>query len=500
MKTFLLYKDQDFNLQAQLPANHEDLIQDLGLDILFNAMANEDEFIFDVVRKAILSGENDIHTIKYRQDILKDCLHNPAVVREIYQIAIESDENKRRGWMGIFTRYPAAILSSSLEMVEMFMGLLRKLRGIADEHAHQFHSDGFKTFFAMIQTELTDEYFIRVQKHLKELRFRKGVLISAELGEGNEGTNYILRKPNDKKGLVSRVISRISPAYTFYIHPRDEHGARALSDLKDKGINLVANALGQSADHLDNYFIRMRVELAFYIGCLNLYENLTNLGEKVSFPTPKGPNQRKHSFNGLYDICLALTKKQKVIGNDINADNKSLILVTGANQGGKSTFLRSVGIAQLMMQCGMFVPADSFSANICKGIFTHFKRKEDASMKSGKLDEELKRMSGITDMLKPNSLILFNESFAATNEREGSEIARQITFALLENRIKVFFVTHQYDFANGFSTQKVKSVIFLRAERKEDGRRTYKVKVGKPLETSFGEDVYHIVFGGEKRD
>ncbi|EGD50050.1 DNA mismatch repair protein MutS domain protein [Thermoanaerobacter ethanolicus JW 200] len=63
-------------------------------------------------------------------------------------------------------------------------------------------------------------------------------------------------------------------------------------------------------------------------------------------------------------------------------------------------------------------------------------------MKSGKLDEELSRMSDIVDNIKPNSMVLFNESFAATNEREGSEIARQIITALIEKRIKVFFVTH----------------------------------------------------------
>lgn len=63
-------------------------------------------------------------------------------------------------------------------------------------------------------------------------------------------------------------------------------------------------------------------------------------------------------------------------------------------------------------------------------------------MESGKLDEELSRMSGIVDHISSDSMVLFNESFAATNEREGSEIARQIVSALLEKRIKIFFVTH----------------------------------------------------------
>jgi DNA mismatch repair ATPase MutS len=192
---------------------------------------------------------------------------------------------------------------------------------------------------------------------------------------------------------------------------------------------------------------------------------------------------------------LALTTKQKVVGNDVNADGRELVIITGANQGGKSTFLRSIGLAQLMMQAGMFVPAESFSANVCTGLFTHYKREEDTSMKSGKLDEELSRMSIIVDNIIPNSLILFNESFAATNEREGSEIARQITCALLDRHIKIFFVTHQYELAHGFHEKKLDNAIFLRAERKADGGRTFRVVEGKPLQTSYGKDLYRKVFG-----
>jgi DNA mismatch repair ATPase MutS len=186
--------------------------------------------------------------------------------------------------------------------------------------------------------------------------------------------------------------------------------------------------------------------------------------------------------------------KQKVVANDLNADHRELVMITGANQGGKSTFLRSIGLAQLMMQCGMFVAAESFQANVCNGLFTHYKREEDTTMTSGKFDEELGRMSAIIDHVMPNSMVLFNESFAATNEREGSEIARQIVRALLEKKIKVFFVTHQYELAHGFYDQNMDKAIFLRAERRADGGRTYKLIKGEPLETSYGIDAYNKMF------
>jgi DNA mismatch repair ATPase MutS len=178
----------------------------------------------------------------------------------------------------------------------------------------------------------------------------------------------------------------------------------------------------------------------------------------------------------------------------VQAAGKDLVIITGANQGGKSTFLRSIGQAQLMMQCGMFVPADAFSANLCTGLHTHYKREEDPTMTSGKFDEELGRMSAIVDHLLPNSIVLFDESFAATNEREGSEIARQIVTALLDKRVKVFFVTHLVELACGFHDNQMADAIFLRAERKEDGSRNFKMVKGAPLQTGYGMDLYRMIF------
>lgn len=146
-----------------------------------------------------------------------------------------------------------------------------------------------------------------------------------------------------------------------------------------------------------------------------------------------------------------------------------------------------------MMQCGMFVPAEDFTCNICSMVFTHFKREEDKSMTSGKLDEELSRMSKIIDNIKPDSLILFNESFASTNEREGSEIARQIVSALIEEKVKVFFVTHFFEFSFGFYEKNLKNVMFLRAERKDNAQRSFKLIEKEPLRISFGIDLYKSI-------
>jgi len=497
MKAFLMYRDRDFNLKGELPWNEQALTQDLGLNTLFNVMALGDQFLFEVAKKAVLSGlDTDLDTILYRQSILRDCLKNPTIVRDMYALAVETIERERKGFWGIFRDYPTSILHRSIDVLQMFVGMLKKLMSITDEHADKFESAGFTALFATLKSELGDEYFASIQNHLRALRFRGGVLISAELGKGHKGTNYVLRKPQaQKQSWIERAFAARPPVYTFYIADRDESGAKALAELQDRGFNPVANALAQSTDHILSFFHVLRTELAFYIGCLNLHERLAQKGEPTCFPLPVASGGRRHSARGLYDICLALILERRVVGNDLGADHKDLAIITGANQGGKSTFLRSIGLSQLMMQCGMFAPAESFCADVCNGLFTHFKREEDVTMKSGKLDEELSRISDIADHLTADSMLLLNESFAATNEREGSEIARQIVCALLEKHIKVFFVTHLYPFAHDFYDREMENALFLQAQRQADGERTFKMTEGRPSQTSYGEDLYNQVFG-----
>jgi len=493
MKAFLMHPDQDFDLQRELPPHQAALTQDLELDTLFDAMARGDQFLFQVAERAVLSSLQDPEAIIYRQQVLTDCLQQPAIVRELYGIAVEALQREKKIW-GVFMNSPDAVLHHSMQVLELFVGILKRLRTIADSHAGKFRSEGFTRFFAMLAADLDNEYFVIVEAHLQELKFRRGVLVSAELGKGNKGIHHILRR-TPELSWMERLSLGTRSGYGFTIPDRDENGFKALEDLRARGINQVANALAQSTDHIRSFFAMLRTELGFYVGCLNLHERLADKGEPTCFPQPVASDTRALAAQGLYDVCLALHINARVVGNEVDADNRSLVMITGANQGGKSTFLRSVGVAQLMLQCGMFVGAHSLCASVVDRVFTHFKREEDATMESGKLDEELSRMSEIADAITPYSMLLCNESFAATNEREGSEIARQVIRALLDSGVVVYFVTHLFDLAHGFYQQELATALFLRAERQPDGRRTFRLVEGEPLPTSYGEDSYRRIFG-----
>lgn len=491
MRAFLMSPDADFSSDQQMSPESEDLVSDLGLDRLFDAMAGGDKFVRQVAKAAVLSPVPSAATVIWRQQALSDCLAHPDRVSQLYNVAIEALDAHRRVTFFSFNRSPESLMYSSLQSLGQLCNSLRKLRHLAGQYAPDLGSPAFRRLFSSVLQELDETYLKALEGELKELKFPRGVMMSATLGRANKGAHYVLRKPavTTLRGRLSRSGAR---SYSFTVAERDEAGLRALSDLRAKGLNQVANALAQSTEHVVGFFAALRTELAFYLGCLNLERILRAKGEPTC--TPRIIDGPGFSTKGLYDPSLSLGLEGQAVGNDVDAGAKELVVVTGANRGGKSTFLRSLGIAQLMMQAGMFVAAEAFSASLCPGVFTHFKRNEDPAMRGGKLEEELARMGKILQELTPGCLLLCNEPFASTNEREGSEIGRQVFLPLVDEGVRVALVTHLFDLADSLHEMGIEQAIFLRAPR-QLGALPFRLVVGPPEPTAYGEDVYKRVFG-----
>ncbi len=507
MKVRLLHPSRTFEA-SPMPANASDLVADLELGVLLDGCRDSDPgrggdgkagdaFLPNAWRRVLLVGLDDLDAIHYRQAVLADCLERPGVVRELYDIAVAAITAEGKIWGAFLDQYAESALARATSVLELFAGYLRRLREIADRHGPGFRSDGFRALMADLTAELGDGYLREVEGHLQQLTFRDGMVLTARLGPGNVGTGFVLRRPTagGRPGLRRRVALLDRTGYTYRIPDESEGAARAFAALKSQGISGTAAALAQSTDQVLAFFRSLRFELGFYVGCLNLHERLAAKGVAMCVPAPQPAGSGRLAAKGLCDAALALTLDDAVVANDLAADGRALIVVTGANRGGKSTLVRSLGQAQLMLQAGMFVAAESFAADLRTGVFTHFKREEDATLQSGKLDEELRRMSRTVDHLAPGSLLLLNESFASTNEREGAEIARQIVGPLLDAGIRVAYVTHMFDLAAGFARAEAGRALFLRAERHADGARTYRLIEAEPLPTSFGGDVYRRVFG-----
>lgn len=222
MKVFLLHRDHDFDPAPELrdeifdamvsghlwslsnirrdlarrrnvgmvpptSGQHEEMVQDLELETLWRAMAAGDEFVFEAAKRVMLSSLREPPAIVYRQRVLADCSEHPAIVRELYELAIEALGYEREAGSLWASAGPDTILHRSVKLLQLYVGALRRLRQIADEHLEHFSSEGFGRLFAMLRGELADEYLDTVEGHLRGLEFRRGVLESAKLGKGDRG-------------------------------------------------------------------------------------------------------------------------------------------------------------------------------------------------------------------------------------------------------------------------------------------------------------------------
>jgi DNA mismatch repair ATPase MutS len=493
MKAHLLFPDRDLDVHSARPNHADTLLRDLGLDTIVAVMADGGGLIADVSTRVLTEGLCGPAEVVYRQAVLRDCIAHPEVPRQLYDVVDGAIAAEQKEWHLMDS--PDLRLSRGIRVMEIFVHAMNELRALAEEHASACASDGFSALFRTFQADLDDAYLAEVGEHLSRLRFRQGVLLSTGLGRGLKASGYVVRgqHPRKRTWWERLGVSRTTPL-TVVIPDRDEAGARALGDIRARGINVVSNALAQSTDHILAFFSLLRSELAFYLGCLNLHRRLTEVGLPVCFPTVTASHELALEVRHLYDPGLALRAGHDVVGNELDASGQRLIIITGANQGGKSTFLRALGLAQILLAAGVFVPAKTMTASLRVPVLTHFKREEDETLQSGKFEEELARMSGLIDEASQQALVLMNESFAATNESEGAEIGSAVIRGLIDSGAIVVVVTHSYELATRFANGR-DGVLFLRAERGEPGRRPYRLPPGLPLPTAFGKDLFGFVFG-----
>jgi len=494
------YVDRNFRREEGLPWNERFLSDDLSLDALIQAMADGDDLVAEVCRKVLCdAAEGDLETILFRQEALADCVANETTVRAIYALSREAHDLQKKDYLGWLSRYPEGALRDSARLIKEYLAYLEQLRVKAEQNADSFSSKAWTRLFATLREQLNAEYVHNLRSHLHSIKQQDKVLkLSAGLGEGLVGRDYVLHRteagtsawlPSFLSGLMAK-----RGALAFELDPRDEAGIKSLTDLRERGIRIAANTVGKSAIHIRNFFDALSCEIAFYVGCLNLKAACERLGVPVCMPEPRSADEEAFSARQLRNLALALTEGRLPVGNDVQADGKSLILLTGLNSGGKTMLLGALGLAQLMMQAGMFVAAEKFRSSVCEGLFTHYKKEEDPNMKSGKLDEELSRMGEIVRRARRRSVVLMNESFASTNEREGSNIGVEVASGLADSGIRVWCVTHQVLFASEMLSRYGDRLLSLVAEKDSEGNRTYRFVESAPQTTSNGIDIFRRTF------
>ncbi|MCR4791777.1 MAG: hypothetical protein K5871_03440 [Lachnospiraceae bacterium] len=538
MKVCLLYKDRE-RLNEETYYDAASIIKDLGLKHLFLASAKrlifengevksvekEDQYIMETMRGVMMTPLSAWDEIRFRQEIIKDSVANEELIRSLYLICGEV----LRKWNGlgrgarekINQSNPVTRLTADIKVLHLFVESLGRIRELLQAEDVKLSSEGmvhFRDEFLKAFSEKRQEFMESV---LADISFytdgsdeedegrnrvvRPRIVMESGLEDGLKFSSLKLEevssrgekfyKPGSAKYKIREFVnSRVPDSFSTI---NDSRVSDQTQILEYGIVSYLVEELKKEMEEFLTFFDRLRNQTAFYLGAVQLGAQMERLGDGWCFPTVC--DRRDLEFNDLKELVMGLERHVDVIGNTCSLKEKDLVIVTGANQGGKSTFLRSIGIAQVMMQCGLMVMARSYSAGIFPKIFVHFTRREDSEMNSGRLDEELKRMNGIVENVGEGSLLLLNESFATTTEKEGSFIAYDIISALKEAGVRILTVTHLLSFARRvFEETKEASetdVEFLTAERKEDGRRTFRMIRHEPELTSFGLDLYREIVG-----
>lgn len=488
MRSFLLYPDRSAETKKE-ETGVSDVSTDLNLEVIISAMSDGDRTIEEIARAMLSSPMTDRDEILYREEIVKDAFAFPEVFHEMYGLCIDTEERRRSSWCWFTHDNVTSTFSSAITLMKLYLDMLGKLRALLGRERHNYGSRGMKSFLARLDGRFSDAFLSDAISLISELSENGGQVFSVSLGPNLEGVSF-KAVASSHKGFFGRLLS---PSFT--LSERDDTGYEDLHDRREKALNEISDILARASRSLERFFADLEVETAFLVGALNLKEKLEERNLPISFPLVEEPGSHERSWSGLYDPALALTSSG-IVGNDLGKTEADLYFITGANQGGKTTFLRSIGDAQIMMQAGLPVPARSFAAPVRKMVSTHFRREEERGMESGKLDEELRRMRDMAFLLKPGSLLLMNESFSSTDEREGSLIAEGLTETLEKHGIEIFSVTHLDEYASYFLDDD--KAVFLRAEHLDDGSRTFRIIPGKPEKTAYGSDIWKKIFGNDR--
>lgn len=535
MNVRLLFPDREWKgVVAYFDSNS--IVNDLGLHVLFQSASRDqersegnvqtisaaDSHLSNVLKRVMMVPLENAEEIYYRQEIMADCFQNQQFLHDLY----DSVKDLMSRWEKLGkkemnkpgARGKTINLVADVKVFHLFVNTLTKIKQMCRENRQQFQSRGLMQFAEEMEAVYSDEWEEKIRKVLEDITFysdgeeeysltRSGaarvhqakIVFECTVADGLKlGTIKVdsvetldkrYRKVKAKKTVSEKLVTALASEPTTII--KDPILLEELQQMQSQVVKGLIDCFQPFLMECKEFFEELYVQVAFYRACYNLYIKTTNLGLTICYPKVCAKDCLR--FENLTEFGMAMYRNSLPVGNTCAIDNKKLLIVTGANQGGKSTFLRSIGLAQVMLQCGMFVSAKSFESGIYKYFFTHFTRREDSAMNSGRLDEELGRIDQIIRHLGKDSMVLLNESFATTTEEEGSVIAYDIVKALVEADVKILTVTHLLSFAKKVYGEQREDVEFLSAQRMSDGKRTYKMVPNEPELTSFGLDLYEKI-------
>jgi DNA mismatch repair protein MutS len=268
-------------------------------------------------------------------------------------------------------------------------------------------------------------------------------------------------------------------AFSFPSAPRMNHVEEAILDRVARLHPDVFASLGEFGDRYRSYqdeVIRaFDREVHFYTAYLTYAGAFKSADISCCYPTIS-MDSKECFARDLFDAALATRiireKKSRLVGNDFELKGKErVIVVSGANQGGKTTFARAFGQLHYLALLGCPVPARSAQIFLIDQVFTHFEREEDLEELSGRLELDLRRVHHILGEATDRSLLIMNESFASTALADALSLSRKVLSTILERDMICVTVTFFDELA---AEPSVVSMV-AGVDEADEAARTFKV-------------------------
>ena len=476
---------------------------------------------------------DDPDIINYRLDIIADFMAVPKLgttVRKIIDVMVEND---RKNVYNLNDPDSFDKLDDAITAFDGYIQCMDIMHEFWERYSSQLHSDGIKRMFAFFEEQFYDKHFVKLREELAELKeeISKGIRsvtvavnlddrmvpISAGIVEYSHEP-YVI-----KPSLFDRIIyhgayfgeNTVKKLHTKFVasesvrdrivNTADESLFKELSYLTDKYVDMIDDVLKQyqRIGFKDMYNINYQLE--FYLGAVNLIELAKSAGLSMCRPKLLPKSERKSVMKGLYDMIyfsecrlwnLRAKEKKTVVTNDIAFDDKSrMYILTGANNGGKTTFVRAIGICQLMAQTGLYVPCESCEISLADFIYTHFPKEEQTGIDASKFTTEIKEFKTISDTITPSSLLLMNESIQSTTPNECIEVSKELLKRFCMIGVRGILATHIVDLAELIDdinaepdiASKIDSLVVTVEEA--TGKRLYKIERGVPAMTGYASHI-----------
>jgi DNA mismatch repair ATPase MutS len=271
------------------------------------------------------------------------------------------------------------------------------------------------------------------------------------------------------KTTVNRLTS-FGLAY-FFPTRREKFHVKALEFLIQQNAPLIEKTL------------EYRKPMDFLLGATKYIEKIESSGIPLTYPS--FTKEEGFLIKELYNPCLLLQEgikgKEDIVPNDVEScPEQNVTIITGPNNTGKSVYVKSIGLAYVLAQNGLPIPARDAQLSELDGVYTHFIHPEDITLGEGSYLDELRRIKELLQKATPRSLLIVDEPIRGTSPEDAKEMSLRFIKGFTKLKAPTFFTTHLHDITK--EVEGWKGIRNLRTEIELDGeeiRPTYRIIPGK---------------------